>query len=92
MNATERINDGSSTSAVEAFEIIQVDEEIASALTPDCVRFECVRSSFMKTHCAAASARFTMTFANSLIGHKWDVCDRLWFLRFLKPTKRLTSI
>lgn len=87
MNAAERINDGASTSAAGAVEIMQVDDEIASISTPDCVGIDCVRSSFMKTHWAAASARFTTTFVNNPFGHKCDVCDRLWFLRSLKPTK-----
>ncbi|GFX11161.1 hypothetical protein TNCV_4424201 [Trichonephila clavipes] len=50
MNAIEWINDGASTSAAGAVEITQVDEEIASILTPDCVGIDYVRKSFMKTH------------------------------------------
>ncbi|GFU94811.1 uncharacterized protein TNCV_4552631 [Trichonephila clavipes] len=75
MNVTERINGSVSTSAAETFEIMQVDDEITSILTLDCVGINCVRSSFMKTHRAAASARFTTTFVNNLFGHKWD-CPR----------------
>ncbi|GFU60503.1 uncharacterized protein TNCV_2197491 [Trichonephila clavipes] len=86
MNATERINDGASTIAAEAVEIIQ-DDEIASILTPDYIGINCVRTLFMKTHWAATSARFPMTFVNYPFGYKYDVCDRLWFLRSLKPTK-----
>ncbi|GFY11481.1 hypothetical protein TNCV_3183191 [Trichonephila clavipes] len=37
MNATEWINDGASTSTAGAVEIMPVDDEIASILTPDCV-------------------------------------------------------
>ncbi|GFU34045.1 integrase catalytic domain-containing protein [Trichonephila clavipes] len=36
MNAVERINDGGSTSAARAVEIMQVDNEIAFILTSDC--------------------------------------------------------
>ncbi|GFW87246.1 hypothetical protein TNCV_5125981 [Trichonephila clavipes] len=36
MNAADRINDGASTVAAETVEIMQVDDEIASVLTPDC--------------------------------------------------------
>ncbi|GFX26952.1 uncharacterized protein TNCV_1841241 [Trichonephila clavipes] len=75
MDATERTNDGASTSAAGAVEIMQVDDEIAYVLTPDCGCVDCKRSSFMKTHWA--SARFTMTFVNNPFGHKCDVCDRL---------------
>ncbi|GFT89432.1 uncharacterized protein TNCV_4387131 [Trichonephila clavipes] len=49
MNAAERINDGANTSAAGAFEITQMDDEIASILTPDCVGIDCVRASFMNT-------------------------------------------
>uniref|UniRef100_T1HQG4 Uncharacterized protein n=1 Tax=Rhodnius prolixus TaxID=13249 RepID=T1HQG4_RHOPR len=90
MNAAERINDGVSTSAAGAVEIMQVDDEIASTSTTDCIGIDCVRSSIMKTHWAAASARFTTTFVNNPFGHKCDVCDRLWFLRSLKLTKEKT--
>ncbi|GFR23149.1 MULE domain-containing protein [Trichonephila clavata] len=54
--------DGASTSAAGAVEIMQVDDEIASILTPDSVGIEYVRSTFLKTHWAAASAGFTRTF------------------------------
>uniref|UniRef100_T1I386 Uncharacterized protein n=1 Tax=Rhodnius prolixus TaxID=13249 RepID=T1I386_RHOPR len=64
MNAAERINDGVSTSAAGAVEIMPVDDEIASTSTTDCIGIDCVRSSFMKTHWAAASTRFTTTFVN----------------------------
>ncbi|GFS96257.1 hypothetical protein TNCV_16351 [Trichonephila clavipes] len=49
MNAAERFNDDAGTAAAGAVEIMQVDDEIASILTPNCVR-----SSFMKTHWAAS--------------------------------------
>ncbi|GFR11785.1 uncharacterized protein TNCT_345321 [Trichonephila clavata] len=58
MNAAERIDDGGSTSTAEVVEIMQVDDEIGSILTLDCVGIDCVRSSFMKTHWEAAKARF----------------------------------
>uniref|UniRef100_T1I3Z2 Uncharacterized protein n=1 Tax=Rhodnius prolixus TaxID=13249 RepID=T1I3Z2_RHOPR len=87
MNAAERINDGVSTSAAGAVEIMQVDDEIASTSTTDCISIDCVRSSIMKTHWAAASACFTTTFVNNPFGHKCDVCDRLWFRRSLELTK-----
>lgn len=87
MKASERINDGASTSAAGAPEPMQVDDVIASISTPDCIDIDCVRSPIMKTHWAAASARFTTTFVNNPFGHKCDVCDRLWFLRSLKPPK-----
>uniref|UniRef100_T1HI16 Uncharacterized protein n=1 Tax=Rhodnius prolixus TaxID=13249 RepID=T1HI16_RHOPR len=45
MNAAERINDGVSTSAAGAVEIMQVDDEIASTSTTDCIGIDCVRSS-----------------------------------------------
>uniref|UniRef100_T1I3W3 Uncharacterized protein n=1 Tax=Rhodnius prolixus TaxID=13249 RepID=T1I3W3_RHOPR len=60
----------SSTSAAGAVEIMQVDDEIASTSTTDCLGIVCVRSSIMKTHWAAASARFTTTFLNNPFGHK----------------------
>ncbi|GFW89845.1 hypothetical protein TNCV_2425021 [Trichonephila clavipes] len=44
MNVVERINDGVSTSAARAVEIMQVDDEIASILTSDCAGIDCVRS------------------------------------------------
>uniref|UniRef100_T1HF97 Uncharacterized protein n=1 Tax=Rhodnius prolixus TaxID=13249 RepID=T1HF97_RHOPR len=69
MNAAERINDGVSTSAAGAVEIMQVDDEIASTSTTDCIGIDCVRSSIMKTHWAAASARFTTTFVNYPFEH-----------------------
>ncbi|GFS71553.1 TBC domain-containing protein kinase-like protein [Trichonephila clavipes] len=84
MNVAEWINDGASTSAAGAVEVIQMGDEIASILTPDCVGINCVRSSFMNTHWAAASARFTATFVNNPFRH---MCDRLGFLCSLKPTK-----
>uniref|UniRef100_T1HK33 Uncharacterized protein n=1 Tax=Rhodnius prolixus TaxID=13249 RepID=T1HK33_RHOPR len=87
MITAERINDGVSTSAAGAVEIMQVDDEIASTSTTDCIGIDCVRSSIMKTHWEVASARFTTTFVNNPFGHKCDVCDRLWFLRPLKLTK-----
>ncbi|GFY26279.1 uncharacterized protein TNCV_24771 [Trichonephila clavipes] len=77
MNATERINNGASTSAAGAVEIMKVDDEIASILTPDCVGIDCVRWSFMKTHWVAASVRLTTTIVNNPFVHKCDVCDRL---------------
>ncbi|GFV57864.1 transposable element Tcb2 transposase [Trichonephila clavipes] len=61
MNATEQINDAASTIASGTVEILQVDDEIASILPSDYVGINCVRSSFMKTHWAAASAHFTTT-------------------------------
>ncbi|GFU67465.1 uncharacterized protein TNCV_1599471 [Trichonephila clavipes] len=87
INVIEGINDGDSTSAAGAVEFKQVDDEIASILTPDCVGIDCVRSSFIKTHWSAASTRFTLTFVNNPFGHKCDVCDRLWYLHSLEPTK-----
>ncbi|GFQ78207.1 uncharacterized protein TNCT_251101 [Trichonephila clavata] len=87
MNATERIKNGVSISAAGAVEIIQVDDEIASILTLDCVGLDCVQSSFMKTHSEAASARFTAKFVFNPFGHKCDLCDRLWFLRSWNPAK-----
>ncbi|GFQ71248.1 uncharacterized protein TNCT_567601 [Trichonephila clavata] len=84
INAAERINDGTSTSTAGAVEILQVDDEITSIMTPDSVGIDCVQSSFMKINWAAASVRFTTTFVNNPFGHKWD---RLWFLRSMKPTK-----
>ncbi|GFT59573.1 hypothetical protein TNCV_3406591 [Trichonephila clavipes] len=44
---------------------LYVDDEIASILTSNCVGIDCVRSSFMKTHCAAASSHYTKTFVNN---------------------------
>ncbi|GFV64549.1 uncharacterized protein TNCV_4965301 [Trichonephila clavipes] len=84
MNKIKRINVGVSTSAAWVVEIMQVDDENTSILTPDCLGIDCVRSSFMKTDWAAASARFITTFVNNPLGHKCDVCDRLWFLRSAK--------
>ncbi|GFW55177.1 uncharacterized protein TNCV_115631 [Trichonephila clavipes] len=87
MNVTEWINNGASKSAAGEVEIMQVDDEITSILIPHCVGMYCVRLSLMKTHWAAASARFTATFFNNPIVYKCDVCVRLWFLSSLKPTK-----
>ncbi|CAD7087755.1 unnamed protein product [Hermetia illucens] len=86
MNAADRINDGAGSSAARTAEIMQIGNENASTTTSDCVGVDCLRSSFMKTHWAAASARFTTMFINNPFGHKCDVCDRLWFLCSLKPT------
>ncbi|GFX38008.1 uncharacterized protein TNCV_3836071 [Trichonephila clavipes] len=83
MNAAKLINDGASTSAAGSAEIMQVDDEIDSTLTPVCAGINCVRSSFTKTHWAAASARFTTTLSTI---HS-DMCDSLWFLRSLKTKK-----
>ncbi|GFV81741.1 helitron_like_N domain-containing protein [Trichonephila clavipes] len=73
INATEWINDGASTSAVGAV-------EIASILTPGSVSIDCVRWSFMKTHWAATSARFTTTFVyNPFISVRSYVgCDAIY--------------
>ncbi|PRD18297.1 UNVERIFIED_CONTAM: hypothetical protein NCL1_61136 [Trichonephila clavipes] len=74
MNANERINDGASISTAGAIEIIQVvDDEIASILTPDCAGIDCEWWSFMKTHWAVASLRFTTTSVNNPFGHKCDI-------------------
>ncbi|GBP81640.1 hypothetical protein EVAR_63845_1 [Eumeta japonica] len=45
MNAAEWTNDGASSSAAAAIEIMQVDDEIGPISTPDCVDIDCVRSS-----------------------------------------------
>ncbi|GFS67623.1 uncharacterized protein TNCV_4363201 [Trichonephila clavipes] len=80
MNAAERIIDGASIPAAGAIETMQVDDEIASILTPDCVEIDFVRSSFIKKHYAAGSAHFTTKFVNNLFGHimmyviVYDVC------------------
>ncbi|GFY08725.1 uncharacterized protein TNCV_5006381 [Trichonephila clavipes] len=66
---------------------MDLDDEIAFLYLHRTVGIYCVRSSYMKTHWAAASARFTTTFVNNPFGHKCDVYARLWFLRSLKPTK-----
>ncbi|GFX81732.1 uncharacterized protein TNCV_317361 [Trichonephila clavipes] len=50
IHAAELINDGASTSAAGAVEIMRMDDEIASILTPDCAGIDCVLSSFVKTH------------------------------------------
>uniref|UniRef100_T1HYS6 Uncharacterized protein n=1 Tax=Rhodnius prolixus TaxID=13249 RepID=T1HYS6_RHOPR len=73
----KRMNAAVSTSAAGAVEIMQVDDEIASTSATDCIGIDCVRSSIMKTHWAATSARFSTTFVNNPFGHKCDVCDRL---------------
>ncbi|GFT72232.1 uncharacterized protein TNCV_1801161 [Trichonephila clavipes] len=78
MNANEQINGGASTSAAGSVEIAEVVNEITSLLVPDCVGIDCVRSSFMKTHWAAANKRFTMTFVNNSFGLMYDVCDCLY--------------
>uniref|UniRef100_T1IGN9 Uncharacterized protein n=1 Tax=Rhodnius prolixus TaxID=13249 RepID=T1IGN9_RHOPR len=50
MDAAERINDGVQyITAAGAVEIMQVDDEIASTSTTDCIGIDCVRSSIMKT-------------------------------------------
>ncbi|GFV89253.1 uncharacterized protein TNCV_285861 [Trichonephila clavipes] len=90
MNATEQINDGASTSAVVAVEIIQMDDEIASTLTPDCVGIDCVRWSFLKTHWVAASARFTTTFVNNPFGHKWGCVWSSMVPALIEAKKRKT--
>ncbi|GFQ65704.1 uncharacterized protein TNCT_556851 [Trichonephila clavata] len=85
MNVTERIDDDASKTAEEV-KIMQVDDEIASILTPVCVGIYCVQSSIMKVHWTAAVARLTTMFANKPFEYKYDVCDRLWFQSPLKPT------
>ncbi|GFS65711.1 hypothetical protein TNCV_3853581 [Trichonephila clavipes] len=55
MNAAERINEGANKPAVGTIEIMQVEDEIASILTPDCVGSDCVLPSFMKNNWAADS-------------------------------------
>ncbi|GFT45940.1 uncharacterized protein TNCV_3535241 [Trichonephila clavipes] len=65
MNATEWITDSASITAAGAVEIMQLDDEIASILTPDCVGIYYVRWSLMKIHWAAAIARFTMMFVSN---------------------------
>ncbi|GFX28174.1 uncharacterized protein TNCV_425011 [Trichonephila clavipes] len=67
MNAAEQINDIANTPAIRRVEIMQKEDDIAPILTPDCVSIDSVRSSFMKTHWAAASACFTKTFVNNPI-------------------------
>ncbi|GFU87878.1 uncharacterized protein TNCV_964341 [Trichonephila clavipes] len=92
MNAAEWINYGASTSAVGAAEIMEVYDEIASILTPDCVGIHSVRSTFMKTHWAAASARFTTTVVPNPFGYKCDVYGRLWILCSLSRVTPLDSL
>ncbi|GFR10481.1 uncharacterized protein TNCT_724391 [Trichonephila clavata] len=72
MKVAKRINVGISTSAAGAVEVMRMDDEIASILTPDCVGIEFLRLSFMKTHRAGAIARFTTKFVNNPFGHKVD--------------------
>ncbi|GFV25455.1 uncharacterized protein TNCV_1147251 [Trichonephila clavipes] len=88
MNATERINDGASTSAAGAVEIMQTDDEIASIIDTGLCRHQ-LRTMVIYEDILGntASARFTTTFVNNSFGHKCDVSDRLWFPRSLKPTK-----
>ncbi|GFW44954.1 uncharacterized protein TNCV_4512681 [Trichonephila clavipes] len=76
MNVAERNHNGSSTSAAGTVEIMKLDDEIASILTPDCVGIDCVRPSFLKTYWVAASPRFTTRFVNNPLGHKCNMCDR----------------
>nr|CAD7589754.1 unnamed protein product [Timema genevievae] len=52
---------------------MQVEDEIASTSTTNCIGIDCVRSLIMKTHWAAASVRFITTFVNNPFGHKCDV-------------------
>ncbi|GBP41418.1 hypothetical protein EVAR_36174_1 [Eumeta japonica] len=85
-NAVEQFNDGASTSAAGTVKIMQIDEEIASTSKLDYVSINCIRSPIRKAHWAAASARFNTTFVNNPFGHKCNVCNRLWFLRSLKPS------
>ncbi|GFT08229.1 uncharacterized protein TNCV_3481721 [Trichonephila clavipes] len=87
INVAELINDGASTSAAGAVEMMQVDDEIDSILTPNCAGINYVQSSFMKTHWAAASARFTTTFVNNPFGFKCIVSA----LIEAKKRKTLTS-
>ncbi|GFT58709.1 hypothetical protein TNCV_1360731 [Trichonephila clavipes] len=68
MNAAELFNDGASTSAAGAVEVMQMDDEIASILTLGCVGINCVLWSFMKTHWAAINARFTTAMFIKLWG------------------------
>ncbi|GFT56779.1 uncharacterized protein TNCV_1268791 [Trichonephila clavipes] len=83
MNATEWINDGTSTSAAGTVEIMQVEDKIVSIFTPDCVRHRLctivVNEDTLGT--------FHYDFVKNPFGHKCDVCDRLGFLCSLKPTK-----
>ncbi|GFR09422.1 uncharacterized protein TNCT_126771 [Trichonephila clavata] len=63
-----------STYAAGAVEIMQVDDEIDSMQTLDCVGIDWVRSSFLKTYWVAASSRFPTMFVNNPFKYKCDVC------------------
>ncbi|GFV07719.1 uncharacterized protein TNCV_4942211 [Trichonephila clavipes] len=76
MRTTRPTTIGASTSAAGAVEIMQMDDEIASILTLDCVSIDCAGWSFMKTHWAATSARFTSTLVNNPFEHKIVMSDR----------------
>ncbi|GFU61747.1 hypothetical protein TNCV_4612251 [Trichonephila clavipes] len=55
--------DGASTSAAGVVEIMQVDDESTSLLTPVYVGIDCVRLSFMKNTWGGAFVPFSTTFA-----------------------------
>ncbi|GFX12633.1 uncharacterized protein TNCV_3157541 [Trichonephila clavipes] len=86
MNDVERINYDVGTPVTGAIVVMQWNDEMAFILTSNGECIDCVRS-FMKTHWAATSARFSLTFVNNPFRHKSNVCNRLWFLRSLKQTK-----
>ncbi|GBP47712.1 hypothetical protein EVAR_14243_1 [Eumeta japonica] len=62
MKVSEQINDGASTPAAGATESMQVGDVIASISTLGCMDFDYVQTPIIKTHLAAASARFTTMF------------------------------
>ncbi|GFR07858.1 uncharacterized protein TNCT_318501 [Trichonephila clavata] len=88
MNAAEQINEVPVHVLLGQLKLCKWMIKIASILIPYCVGIDCVRSPFVKAYWAAASARFTTTFINNSFGHKCGVCDRLWLLHSLTPTKK----
>jgi hypothetical protein len=63
------------------------DNATASEDTLNEMDVDLKRSVTMEEHWWSASERFKNTFVNNPFVHECDVCDRLWFLRDLKPVK-----
>jgi hypothetical protein len=91
LEAAQRAADVASTSAAAAHESMDVndvsDYATASEDRLDEMGVDFRRSVTMEEHWKSESERFENTFVNNPFGHECDVCDRLWFLRDLKPVK-----
>lgn len=77
MKASERINDGASTSAAGAAEPMQVHDVIASVSTPGCIDIDVSCMPFVSYF------SYHRPIINKIITHKLF----LYFISFLNPTK-----